>query len=309
MKLVFTTGLLFFFCTAFIFAFTPKDNDDNSNLSSDDPCLTDNLAFHTNSMHWRLHTNNAGYTNGTAPFQYNGAVTTDWWWDSLYTGKWISAMSNPIHLSNGPQNESTTYRYELKCCAEDTIVLRCRVFRDNYCKVYIDGNAIFSDPIVNQTNQNTLQIGDSISYSFHVAANTTHNLDFEIIEAHVPGYPKNGWGGKMAGTFSSKSGINSIATGNPICPFACSPTALHKNTVDNLPGLTVYPNPTYTLCKIKGLPAGVHKFSLSNGSGQIVRTGTMAEGQNIDFSNLPAAVYYLSVSHELGIQRTQLIKQ
>jgi gliding motility-associated-like protein len=208
-------------------------------VNANSQCITNQLAFQTNSTDWALYSNNVGLQNNVQAIVIPYLVVASvYWWDSTAAGNWISCQNSGIHPTSGVgANQSIKYRYEFKACGEDSLKIAMQFFRDNYCNIYLDNNLIFSDPQVPPTNQNNLNVGTNlIAYIINSGNSTvTHYLDFEIIEFNV-GYNLNGWGGKMNGTISSVKGNNTIVFNTANCAnyTCCSSSSLSISGNTNL---------------------------------------------------------------------------
>jgi gliding motility-associated-like protein len=200
-------------------------------------CTTNNLPFQTNASDWLLFSNNVGLTNNTPPFVIpHLTVFTVYWWDSTAAGDWISGQNAGIHPTDGiGLNQAVRYRYTFKACGTDSLNIKMNFFRDNFCLIFVDNNLVFADPQGTPTNQNNLNVGTTINVPIANVGitTTTHTIDFEIVEFNVA-YNYNGWGGKMNGTITSKTGQNSIVFNTAACNnYSCclaTPLTVSSNT-------------------------------------------------------------------------------
>jgi gliding motility-associated-like protein len=201
-------------------------------------CTTNQLNFVTNSD-WILFSNNIGLPNNTpAKVISHLVIPNTYWWDSTAAGSWISCLNTGIHPTNGNQfNHAVRYRYTFKSCGDDSLRINMNFFRDNFCKIYLDNNLVFSDPQSQPTDQNNLNVGTTITKYITVSGSglATHYLDFEIIEYDVA-YNLNGWGGKMNGSLTSVGNNNTLVLNTPACQnyTCCNISSFAINGATNL---------------------------------------------------------------------------
>ena len=71
------------------------------------------------------------------------------------------------------------------------------------------------------------------------------------------------------------------------------------------PRFVLYPNPTHDFMSVYGLGEGLHRLSIYNIQGHLERSLLCADRQQIDVSDLPRGVYFVSV----GTVTRKLIKR
>jgi hypothetical protein len=265
-------------------------------------CLNDSLRIITNSNDWLQTYNNVGQVMNVAPYTLVHPVSNDWWWDSIYPGAWLSCISNAKHLSvNSGVNDIMKFEFKFDVCLADTLNLNVKFYRDNFCNIYIDGVQIFSDPTFTANSIN-LNVGDVITYSFPVSAQSTHTLTYEVIEYNVPGYPGNGWGGKMSGWLHSKTGKNSLVQKNSICANYNCVSKINNYEKTNA---IIYPNPCSSDLFVQIENMEETDFKILNNVGTILQKGKVEKNNSIDISKLMPGIYMLQL---ISNNRQQFLK-
>jgi hypothetical protein len=167
--------------------------------STQDTCYTDSVVVVSNSADWTIHNTSMNFPSGVPASiisnQYNAIP-------GFPAAKWISPTTSWIHNTNiADPDDSTTFRYSFRICKKDSVRFRFTIRRDNYCRVYLDGNLWMSDSVTANTYLH--DVGTVLDTTILLDI-CDHNLDIVVYNRNLF-TGGNGYGMIMAGYMKSKN--------------------------------------------------------------------------------------------------------
>lgn len=172
-------------------------------------CINDSLLFYTDSTHWTIISNSYGVPSNVNAYYVIPQLNTI---PGIPQAVWINYQTNWI--MNGVINQpddSTVFRYQFRMCQDDSVTLSFLFRRDNYCRLKLDGNTIFSEaPTAAGVNYN---VGNNFLQSY-LLLQGIHTFDFVVYNTY-PYTGANGVGGIIGGYILSNNA--SLLMNTPGC--------------------------------------------------------------------------------------------
>ena len=112
---------------------------------SQSACINDSLLLYTDNAQWIISSNSYGAANGVNAYLASPQLNSI---AGIPLAKWINYQTSWIMSGTlGQPDDSTIFSYDFKLCRNDSVKFDFTFRRDNYCKIKLDANIIFSEII------------------------------------------------------------------------------------------------------------------------------------------------------------------
>lgn len=270
------------------------------------PCVTDSLAFVTNSTDWCITNNSIGKPNKVNAtvilYQYNA-------FGNFPDARWISCTSDWTQNTNmSNPDDSIAYRYQFNSVQKDSINFDFTVRRDNYCTVYVDNQVLLKDPVI--WVYGYYDAGALIKKTIWLDTGR-HVIDIVVYNRNsFNGI--NGFGLLAAGYITAEANVL-IPHISQCVTYSCNDTGtiVRTDVQPDEKSVFVYPNPAkddFVYIDIQGMDKNAG-YTLCDMAGKVVLRSVYQPGKKneLDMSRLAGGMYLLKLDDSPGA--TRIVKQ